>query len=206
MILDAQESTSEATVARSESPATGKYSGSFYAAHILRSKLPDREKLVLGFINAFGEGKFRASNAYVADCLNISEKSVANTLTNLRKKGLLIGRNIPNEGTSFPNEGTRLPQLGNRYNRIENNSINQSPTPSEDFCDWAEVNLVSVLVDEGFSDSIADSVLAKMESHLGWMQPHGRGPFRSKEHLLQFARGLAGKMKRDLEMTEDVPF
>lgn len=106
------------------STPASSFTGTFVPAAIcMDTSLNPAEKLLLGYMSSFKGGRFFASDAHVAGRLGIAEKSVANLMSRLRKKGYLEGRNLkkefPNQGTDFPNQGTRLPELGNIDKRIE---------------------------------------------------------------------------------------
>ena len=64
-------------------------------------KLSWNEKAILGFMMGF-KGRFRASNVYVAECLGMCPKTVENTLTRMRKKGLIAGRKPLRSGGGTP--------------------------------------------------------------------------------------------------------
>lgn len=60
-------------------------------------KLSWNDKAVLGFMLGFN-GKFRASNRYIAECLGMCEKTVEAALTRLRKGGYVKRRTPTNRG------------------------------------------------------------------------------------------------------------
>lgn len=174
-----------------------QYVGTFYPKAILALKIPHAQKLILGFIAGF-KGNCFASDAYIAENLGMSEKTVANNLSALRKRGLLEGRNFPKQGTDFPIQGTQLPDSGNRYVRIEKEIVNKSPPTSEDLIDWACEQLQSALIDNGFRASTVSFVMSRLEDG-DWQQPNGKGGFDNREHLLGYAAALAAKMEASLK-------
>lgn len=85
-----------------------KYTGVWVpAALAVRTDLSQSEKLLLGYSMSFTDRCF-ASDEHIGQALGISAKTVANLLSDLRKKGIMTGRNFPKSGTTdFPKSGSQ---------------------------------------------------------------------------------------------------
>jgi hypothetical protein len=106
----------------------------FKGAWIPRDLLSHRnlsanEKLLLGYAMSFN-GKCFASDRHLAERLGLTPKGVANLLSGLRRKGILRGRDFPNEGTpilqNFPNEGTQTSLTREHRTKREQSTREQS--------------------------------------------------------------------------------
>lgn len=89
-----------------------QFKGAWIPAELCRRKdLIPTEKLILGYCASFPNRCF-ASDAHIAAELGMTEKTVSNTLSRLRSKGLLTGRDFPKSFTTLPVNGNRVPVNG----------------------------------------------------------------------------------------------
>jgi len=106
------------------------FKGAWIPRDILSNRnLSANEKLLLGYAMSFN-GKCFASDRHLAERLGLTPKGVANLLSGLRRKGILKGRDFPNEGTSFlqnfPNEGTQTSLTREHRTKREQSTKEQS--------------------------------------------------------------------------------
>ena len=159
------------------------YTGTFVPAAIcMDPALNPAEKLLLGYMTSFKQ-RFFASDAHVGQKLGMAEKSVANLMSRLRKKGYLEGRNVkkhfPNQGTEFPNQGTRLPELGNIDKRVEQSREEREKIvtlPKPDLLGSAADRTVLVLGLSGLGLGFGEEALRRELDALVMEVRHGHTP------------------------------
>lgn len=90
------------------------FKGMWISAGLLSVKsLSPNEKLIIAYCSSF-KGKCFASNRHISEMVGIPEKTVRNTLTALRKRGIIKGRTFPGQDAVFSMSqiGAPLSQIG----------------------------------------------------------------------------------------------
>jgi len=166
-----------------------KFTGVWLPAAVLQDNtLTWTEKILIGYTMSFPNRCF-ASDEHMAATLGMARKTVANMLSNLRRKGYLVGRDFPKSGErDFPKTGTGLPQDGNetslrrehRYKVEKSEKKNNNPGANADPIPEAfkQEELVSLTANRGFplSDVHDELAAALTEIRTGLTAPPGHWP------------------------------
>lgn len=89
-----------------------QFEGTWIPADLCKRKdLIPTEKLILGYCASFPNRCF-ASDAHIAAQLGLTQKTVSNTLSKLRARGILNGRDFKKSFTTIPVNGKPIPVNG----------------------------------------------------------------------------------------------
>lgn len=154
-----------------------QFRGAWVPADLCRRKdLSPSEKLILGYCASFS-GRCFASDAHIAEAVGLSEKTVSNTLSRLRSKGVINGRDFPKIFTEVPLNGNRVPYLGNIEQSLEQREEQRYEFPKTG----------SVVKSQ---DSLTDEELRILKKHYTYL-PHG-------DELIRALNYCAAKEAREM--------
>ena len=134
-----------------------KFKGVWLPVALLNDdRLTLSEKLLIGFTQSFNDRCF-ASDEHMANMLGISQKTVANCLSSLRKKGVIAGRDFPKTGTPLPENGNETSRKREHRSKVDQSEKEREKTPSVFSYENPEDvgKLISLLADRGFGEELA---------------------------------------------------
>lgn len=130
-----------------------QFTGVFIPAEIIGDpRLKPIEKILLGYMGSFN-GRFFAGNAHVAKMLAISETSVANLMSGLRKRGYIQGRTATYLGRKPTCLGNEPTYSGNIDQSIDQSSEKKRKAASPDLSVYEKgeqrETLIGLVADRG---------------------------------------------------------